>query len=337
MRFFPLATVIVLAIIVVFVVPDRQGETIFDALKPAQTPSFPNLLVERQSLQNSSHSPIGSSSSAETAASSSSSQVRPVQTQTAPALASNAGTSSNDHVLSNEKTAEPVAPLPSPQSYEQLSAQGVLEWTNYYREQNGLPPLKLNSTLVTAATLKVYDMFQKQYFEHVSPDGKDISDVVTNLGYQYITVGENLALGDFVSSKDLVDAWMNSPGHRANILNKSYEEIGVALKYGKFNGRDVWLAAQEFGRPRSSCPMPDQNLKSQIEMDQDRTSDLSSQLDALHASLQQISKSDVSEYNAKIDEYNALAKQINQLNQTLKEFINEYNAQVETFNTCAAE
>jgi len=65
--------------------------------------------------------------------------------------------------------------------------------------------------------------------------------------------------------KDLVDAWMNSPGHRANILNNEYTEIGVSAKLGNWENRNTWWSVQTFAKPAPNCQTPDANLKKQIE------------------------------------------------------------------------
>jgi len=152
-----------------------------------------------------------------------------------------------------------IGPIKSTRA-SQLNPQKIIYWTNYYRSQNNLAQLTSNTLLTKAAQEKVNDMFSKQYFEHVSPSGVSPSDLVTSVGYAYKVSGENLALGDFLDEKDLVDAWMNSPGHRANILNKDYSEIGVATGLGKFEDRtSTWLAVQEFGKPLPNCSKPNKS------------------------------------------------------------------------------
>ena len=143
-----------------------------------------------------------------------------------------------------------------------LTDAGVIEWTNTNRAQNGqLPALKENTLLDQAAELKLQDMFKQQYFEHVNPQGVGPGDLAKKVGYNFIAEGENLALGNFGNDQSLVTAWMNSPGHRANILNVHYTEIGVAVGQGSYQGQTTWLAVQEFGRPASSCPSVDLALK----------------------------------------------------------------------------
>ncbi len=113
--------------------------------------------------------------------------------------------------------------------------------------------LSKNAKLTSAATAKANDLFEKQYFEHVSPTGESAADLVIAEGYNYRIVGENLALGDFKSEKELVDAWMASEGHRENILKKDYQEIGVASKLSKFEGRITWVSVQIFGTRAPEC------------------------------------------------------------------------------------
>ena len=79
-----------------------------------------------------------------------------------------------------------------------LTQAGTIKWTNIQRANNGiLPPLAENALLDDAAIRKVQDMFNRQYFEHISPDGKNVGNLVEGYGYEYIAVGENLALGNY--------------------------------------------------------------------------------------------------------------------------------------------
>jgi uncharacterized protein YkwD/exonuclease VII small subunit len=134
-----------------------------------------------------------------------------------------------------------------------LTVAGLLRETNYHRANNDLSPVILNDALSQAAANKLNDMFVQQYFEHVGPDGRSPSDWVEEAGYSYLTTGENLALGNFASDAALVQAWMDSPGHRANILNPSYTELGLAAAPGLFENERTWLAVQEFGKPVGNC------------------------------------------------------------------------------------
>jgi uncharacterized protein YkwD len=142
----------------------------------------------------------------------------------------------------------------------------IIAETNLQRQENGnLPALKENTILDKVAAAKANDMFVNQYFEHVSPSGVGPGDLAQKYGYNYIVEGENLILGNFSSEKEVVQDWMNSPGHRANILNNRYAEIGVAIIKGTYKGETAWIGVQEFGLPITACSQPDVSLKNGID------------------------------------------------------------------------
>ena len=220
-----------------------------------------------------------------------------------------------------------------------LTQAGVLKWTNLARRDNGgLPALTLNAKLNATAEAKLQDMFAKQYFEHVSPSGVGPGDLATRAGYAYLSEGENLALGNFADDQALVQAWMDSPGHRANILGK-YSEIGLAVGRGTYEGESTWLAVQEFGRPLSACPQPDAALKTEINSDKASLAQLTAQAATLRAAFEASPKPHTQEqidtYNAKVAEYNALAQQIRDLGQQINGEVTVYNGQVQAANACA--
>ena len=153
-------------------------------------------------------------------------------------------------------TAGPLQALVEDQN-SRLTNSGVIKFTNLNRSGNGqLTALSENSLLDASAAYKLQDMFKKQYFEHISPSGVDPGTLVKSFGYDYIASGENLILGNFVNEKEVVQDWMDSPGHRANILNNRFADIGVAIVKGTYKGRVVWIGVQEFGLPLSACPAP---------------------------------------------------------------------------------
>lgn len=130
-----------------------------------------------------------------------------------------------------------------------ISNQDIISLTNDERGKLGLPPLTTNGALSVAAQRKGEDMLAKGYWAHVAPDGKQPWAFMREAGYSYERAGENLAK-DFTDSTSAVRAWMNSPGHRANIVNVYYREIGVAVVAGPMNGRDTVVVVQMFGQPR---------------------------------------------------------------------------------------
>lgn len=161
-----------------------------------------------------------------------------------------------------------------------LTADGVFQFTNQQRQTQGLTTLARNTTLDAAAQNKVDDMFARQYFEHESPTGEGPADVVDGVGYSYIRVGENLALGNFESDEALVQAWMDSPGHRANILDSGFQEIGIAASVGTFEGQRVWLAVQTFATSSTVCVMPSQDLLTSIETQKAALNTLSTSIES---------------------------------------------------------
>lgn len=124
----------------------------------------------------------------------------------------------------------------------------LIDLTNSNRLSESLDPLEFSPILASAAQLKANDMAQKSYFAHTSPEGKNPWYWFTESGYRFLYAGENLAV-NFVDSEDVVRAWMNSQGHRANILNDKFSEIGIALAPGTYEGRETIYVVQLFGEP----------------------------------------------------------------------------------------
>jgi len=209
----------------------------------------------------------------------------------------------------------------------------IIAETNAQRIANGLPALVENNILDDAATAKANDMFKNQYFEHISPTGVDPGKLVQNQGYEYIVTGENLILGNFKDEADLVQDWMNSEGHRANILNTRYAEIGVSVVKGTYNGETVWISVQEFGLPMSACTKPSESLKTQIEVQQTELGQLSFSIDEKKKEIDNTNKNS-SYYSQMINDYNSMVANYNSFGEQLKNIILQYNNQVNDFNQC---
>lgn len=130
----------------------------------------------------------------------------------------------------------------------------IITLTNEERLHNNAGVLTENTTLDAAAQAKANDMAAKGYFAHQSPDGRQPWDFISAAGYRYQYAGENLAVR-FVDSKDVVDAWMESPTHRANIVKPAYTQIGVAMAQGMYKGQEATFVVQYFATPlRSAAP-----------------------------------------------------------------------------------
>ena len=105
---------------------------------------------------------------------------------------------------------------------------GLLDATNKERQDNGLQPLKYNVVLDKAAQAKAEDMASKNYWSHNTPDGKEPWVFFDDAGYKYYKAAENLAYG-FGDSDSTVVGWMNSPSHRANVLDGELAEVGFGI------------------------------------------------------------------------------------------------------------
>ncbi len=127
-----------------------------------------------------------------------------------------------------------------------ITASQVVEQTNRQRTALGLSPLTMNTQLNAAALSKGNNMCGEQYWAHISPSGTTPWVFMRNAGYRYAVAGENLAR-DFSDTGSMVDAWMASPTHKANIVNGKYKEIGVAVIDCNLLGHDTALVVQMFG------------------------------------------------------------------------------------------
>ncbi len=218
-----------------------------------------------------------------------------------------------------------------------ITSSGIVDATNIERINAGLLPLQINVKLETSALVKTNDMIDKQYFEHDSPSGKSVSDLGRDAGYEYVVMGENLALGVFEESTDVVKAWMQSPGHRANILNPNYQEIGVYAVKAQYQGREVWFAVQHFGTGRNACPLIDPVLKKKIDA---MNADLKArqvQIVTEKARLETPGHPGGEEYRREVEAFNKLVSEYNTTLVISQEQIKQYNTQVSGFNTCLAQ
>ncbi|WP_329005914.1 CAP domain-containing protein [Kribbella sp. NBC_00709] len=146
-----------------------------------------------------------------------------------------------------EPTPSDTAPPPSGGGTNAQERQ-VLEYTNQIRQQQGCGPLRLDSALVEAAGEHASDMVRRHYMDHTNPEGQDPGDRMAADGYRGSSWGENIAAG-YDSAQKVVAAWMQSDGHRKNILNCRFTTIGIGYDPGKVKsdyGPGSWV--QDFGR-----------------------------------------------------------------------------------------
>ncbi|MFW6210279.1 MAG: CAP domain-containing protein, partial [Patescibacteria group bacterium] len=124
----------------------------------------------------------------------------------------------------------------------------VVDLTNQERATNAAPPLRRSALLDQAAAQKAEHMVREGYFAHFSPDGVSPWHWFGEVGYRYAHAGENLAV-HFTDSSAMVDAWMQSPTHRENIVNAQYTEIGIGTATGTFEGYRTVFVVQLFATP----------------------------------------------------------------------------------------
>lgn len=136
------------------------------------------------------------------------------------------------------------------------TASALLQDTNAERSKNHENPLALNQQLAQAAQAKANDMVQQNYWAHNSPDGKTPWSFITTAGYHYQLAGENLAYG-FANASDTMAGWMNSPTHKANILNSNYKDVGFGVAQSpNYQGQGPeTVVVAEYGTPAEAAPV----------------------------------------------------------------------------------
>lgn len=120
----------------------------------------------------------------------------------------------------------------------EINAETVLSQMNFYRGLHGLTPLRQDSRLNAAAEDRIRDMEEMEYWAHKSPDGRSPFTWLATRSYVFRIAGENLASG-FETAEILVTSWMESAGHRRNIISGDFEDVGIAIIDGATNRRSV--------------------------------------------------------------------------------------------------
>lgn len=129
----------------------------------------------------------------------------------------------------------------------------VTDATNKARSEQNLSSLRRSELLDRVANLKAEDMAKSGYFAHWSPQGVSPWYWFGLVGYDYVYAGENLAV-HFTDSERVVEAWLDSPTHRANIMNNNYSEIGIGTAKGEYEGYDTVFVVQMFGTRAAVAP-----------------------------------------------------------------------------------
>lgn len=128
----------------------------------------------------------------------------------------------------------------------EISPQTIFELTNHARAEHGLAALVYSHQLEQAAIAKTKDMVEKGYFDHFGPQGETPWQFMEGTGYHYEYGGENLAVG-FSTPTDIVEAWLDSPRHRQNLLETNFTDIGIAAVSAIVDGLPDIIVVQMFG------------------------------------------------------------------------------------------
>ena len=147
--------------------------------------------------------------------------------------------------------------------FADITKSALKNFVNQTRQSIGLQPLLENEKLNQAAQLKAENMVQNNYFNHTSPTGVTPWFWFLRAGYKYKYAGENLAIG-FFDSQEVYNAWLNSPSHKANIVNPNYTEVGTAVVGGFGQSNNAIVVVQEFGSqlPAEATAVKNTNTKS---------------------------------------------------------------------------
>ncbi len=139
--------------------------------------------------------------------------------------------------------------------FAEISKHVLVYLINKEREERNILPLKEDPLLTLAAQLKAKDMLEREYFSHEDPQGNPPWEWLKKVGYDFQVAGENLAIG-FLDSEEVFLAWKNSFLHRQNLLNPAFEEMGIGIAKGKFQGTETTIVVQFFGtkKPQKTSP-----------------------------------------------------------------------------------
>ena len=233
---------------------------------------------------------------------------------------------------------------------ENLNATDIVKLTNEYRITLGLPPLRENFQLTHAAEYRANDMIRNSYYAHVNPvTGENPGDAIKQANYQFKSYAENIAMGNWQSNGHIVDGWINSPGHRANIVNPDIREIGVAIVKDNTTplGRpSVYYGVQLFASPMPDCSQPSKADKALLQDMQRKNDDIWRRVDDRRREIEALkNRIDcetnmatrnrlITDYNRQVDSFNSLAAEAKGMQDSLKLVVQSYNNKINEYNTC---
>ena len=251
----------------------------------------------------------------------------------------NSTTEQQDKVAVSDTSKKSSFQMRSYGEYRSITRENILAIINEERNKAKYRSLAFDYELNLSAQKKAEEMLTKSYFSHETPDGKNFTYFIDYAGYEFLRASENLAQGDFSSSRDIVLAWMNSPTHKQNIFDDTMTDTGIGITFGMYKGREGYFIVQHFGRPRGACPLVERGLEAEIKIMNERGKGLYSEIKKLQGQVDAILNNNpgISErasakkleliMDTKIAEYNTVVD-------TLNELTKKYNDQVKLFNAC---
>lgn len=152
-------------------------------------------------------------------------------------------------------------------SFAAVEKATILELHNQERAKQGLSELRINTLLTASATKKAEAMLASDCWSHYCPDGKSPWTFFDDSGYNYVYAGENLAEG-FDTDESVMTAWLNSPTHKANVINENFDEVGIGFAYGDFQGiENNTIIVMHFGSRNNSAKAELSNGAAHIQND----------------------------------------------------------------------
>ncbi len=145
-------------------------------------------------------------------------------------------------------------------AYALLTPEAIIQLTNAERSGEALVHYRENQMLTAAAEEKARDMATRNYFAHATPEGEKTWKLIREKGYSFSRVGENLAV-KFSAPERAVQMWMASPGHRANILNDKFVDIGVGIAEGVYQGATTTFVVALYAAPLNNANEPTGEVK----------------------------------------------------------------------------
>lgn len=183
----------------------------------------------------------------------------------------------------------------------------IINLTNEVRDKLNIKPLTENALLNEAAYAKANDMLYNQYFSHTNLNGKKLDYWLKQSNYEYSAAGENLAMG-FINAESVINGWMKSETHRANIIDPNFSDVGIGIVSGQYNNRDSVLIVQYFGLPKNSGESSVLEVENIIDNDKSKVTitntDNKSILEAKVYFLETVKNAELNfnEYNTKLTE-----------------------------------